>query len=187
MHLLQHHNLKTSILWHSAFFMLQLLHPHMTPGKIMCLWSCSVVSDSATPWTVACQARLSMEFYRHEYWSGLPFPTPELLPNPGIKSISLHVSCVGKQILYDCAIMKMLWKNHNFEYTGLCHKVMSLLLNTLSRFVIAFLPRSKRLLISWLQLQYTGILEAKKRKFVTASIFPYLPWNDGTGCHNISF
>ena len=106
------------------------------------------MSDSAIPWTVACQARLSMEFYRHEYWSGLPFPTPELLPNPGIEPISLHVSCVGKKILYDCAIMNMLWKNHNFEYTGLCHKVTSLLLNTLSRFVIAFLPRGKHLLIS---------------------------------------
>ena len=38
--------------------------------------ACSVVSDSATPWTVACQTSLSMEFSRQEYWSGLPFPTP---------------------------------------------------------------------------------------------------------------
>ena len=38
-----------------------------------------------TPWTVAHQAPLSMEFSRHEYWSGLPFPSPEDLPNPGIK------------------------------------------------------------------------------------------------------
>ena len=42
--------------------------------------SCSVVSDSfATPWTVAYQAPLSMEFSRQEYWSGLPFPSPKFL------------------------------------------------------------------------------------------------------------
>ena len=35
--------------------------------------------------TVACQAPLSMGFYRQEYWSGLPFPSPGDLPNPGIK------------------------------------------------------------------------------------------------------
>ena len=37
------------------------------------------------PWTVAHQASLSMEFSRQEYWSGLPFPSPEDLPNPGIE------------------------------------------------------------------------------------------------------
>ena len=38
-----------------------------------------------TPWTVACQAPLSMGFSRQEYWSGLPFPSPGDLPNPGIE------------------------------------------------------------------------------------------------------
>ena len=38
-----------------------------------------------TPWTVACQAPLSMGFSRQEYWSGLPFPSPGDLPDPGIK------------------------------------------------------------------------------------------------------
>ena len=38
-----------------------------------------------TTWTVACQAPLSMEFSREEYWSGLPFPSPGDLPNPGIE------------------------------------------------------------------------------------------------------
>ena len=37
------------------------------------------------PWTIACQALLSMGFSRQEYWSGLPFPTPGDLPNPGIE------------------------------------------------------------------------------------------------------
>ena len=48
---------------------------------------------------------------------------------------------------------------------------MSLLLNTFSRFVIAFLPRSKHLLISWLQSPFTVILESKKIKSVTVSTF----------------
>ena len=47
-------------------------------------------SDSfATLWTIARQAPLSMGFSRQEYWSGLPFPPPEDLPDPGIKPVSL--------------------------------------------------------------------------------------------------
>ena len=42
-----------------------------------------------TTWIVACQATLFMEFSRQEYWSGLPFPPPGDLPNPGIKLVSL--------------------------------------------------------------------------------------------------
>ena len=50
----------------------------------------SVVSDSfVTLWTVPCQATLSMEFSRREYWSGLPFPTPGDLSHPGIEPRSL--------------------------------------------------------------------------------------------------
>ena len=49
----------------------------------------SVGSNSfAAPWTVACQALLSMEFPRQEYWGQLPFPPPRDLPNPGIKAAS---------------------------------------------------------------------------------------------------
>ena len=49
--------------------------------------SCSVMSDSATPWTppLAHQAPLSMEFSRQEYWGGFPFPSPGDLPDPGVK------------------------------------------------------------------------------------------------------
>ena len=42
----------------------------------------------ATSWTVACQAPLSMEFSRQEYWSGLPFSSPGDLPDLGIKPVS---------------------------------------------------------------------------------------------------
>ena len=47
--------------------------------------SLSVVSNSATPWTVASQASLSLWFPGQEYWSGLPFPSPGDHLNPGIK------------------------------------------------------------------------------------------------------
>ena len=43
----------------------------------------------ATPWTIASQAPLSMEFSRQEYWSGLPFPSPVDFPNPGTTLVSL--------------------------------------------------------------------------------------------------
>ena len=68
-------------------------------------------------------------------------------------------------------------------------KVMSLLFNMLSWLVIAFLPRSKRLLISWLQSPSALILEPPPNK-VSHSFhcFPiYLPWSDGTGCHDLRF
>ena len=92
--LLQFHNLKASILWHSAFFMVQLSHPYMTTVK-------------AT-------------------------------------SLSIQILVV---------------------------RVISLLFNMLSRFIIAFLPRSKCLLISWLQSPSAVILEPKKVKSVTLPIF----------------
>ena len=53
-------------------------------------------------------------------------------------------------------------------------KAMSMLFNTLPRFVIAFLPRSKYLLISWLQSPSEVVLEPKKIKSVTLSLFPHL-------------
>ena len=93
--LLQPHNSKALILWHSSFFMIQLSHLYVTTGK----------------------------------------------------TISLTIQI----------------------FVG---KVMSLLFNVLSRFVIAFLPRNKYLLISWLQSLSRVILEPKKMKSVTVSTFP---------------
>ena len=67
-------------------------------------------------------------------------------------------------------------------------KVMSLLFNMLSRLVITFLPRSKRLLISWLQSPSAVILEPRKIVSHCFHCFPiYLPWSDGTRCHDLSF
>ena len=67
-------------------------------------------------------------------------------------------------------------------------KVMSLLFNMLSSLVITFLPRSKYLFISWLQSPSAVILEPNKIKSATVSCFSiYLPWSDGTRCHDHSF
>ena len=68
-------------------------------------------------------------------------------------------------------------------------KIMSLLFNMLSRLVITFLPRSKCLLISWLQSPSTVILETKKNKvWHHFHCFPiYFPWSDGTGYHDLRF
>ena len=92
-------------------------------------------------------------------------------------------------------------------------KVMSLLFSVLSRLVITFLPRSKRLLISWLQSPSAVILDPKNKVWHCFHCFPvyfpwsdgtrgapknkvhysfhcfpiYLPWSEGTRCHNLSF
>ena len=64
------------------------------------------------------------------------------------------------------------WKNHRFTMQTFVSTVMSLFFNMLSKFFIAFLPRSKSLLISWMQPQYAVILEPQKIRSVTVSTFP---------------
>ena len=75
----------------------------------------------ATPWTVAHQAPLFMGFSRHEYWSGLPFPSPGNLPNPGIKpgspalqADSLLSGIQGKP----CLFIKHLEIKQNHQFLG---------------------------------------------------------------------
>ena len=110
--LLQHHSSKASIIWCSAFFIVQLSHPYMTTGK----------------------------------------------------TIALTIQ----------------------TFAG---KVMSLLFNMLSRLVIAFIPRSKCLLISWLQSPSAVIFWSPQNKvyhcFHWCPI--YVPWTDETRCHDLSF
>ena len=111
--LLQHHSSKASILWHSAFFIVQLSYPYTTTGKTIAL----------TRWTFAGE-------------------------------------------------------------------VMSLLFNMPSRLVITFLPRSKRLLISWLPSPSAVILEPPKIKSDTVStVSPSISHEvmDGSRCHDLSF
>ena len=86
---------------HTARMNLERVLPHFPPGKEVpprkhlhtCVLSrFSSVQLFVTPWTVACQAPLSMGFPRQEYWSVLPCPLPRNLPNPGIKAESLMSS-----------------------------------------------------------------------------------------------
>ena len=57
------------------------------------------VVSFVTPWTVVCQAPLSMGFSRQEHWSGLPFPPPGDLSNPGIKPASLASPALAGELL----------------------------------------------------------------------------------------
>ena len=80
----------------------------------------------------------------------------ESSPAPQFKSINSFVL----NFLYGPTLTSIhdYWKSHRFDYVDLCHRVMSLLCNMLSRFAIAFLPWKKCLLISWLQSQSEMIL-----------------------------
>ena len=90
-------------------------------------WKWSHDQLFATPWTAACQAPLSMGFSRQQYWSGLPFPSPGDLPNPGIKpglphcrQMLLSSEPPGKKSLlkpcahFDCIFFSLLL---NFKHT----------------------------------------------------------------------
>ena len=61
-----------------------VLRQYVTCG----VWVLSCVQLFATPWTITCQAPLSMELSWQEYWSGLPFLSPRDLPNPGNEPVS---------------------------------------------------------------------------------------------------
>ena len=74
------------------------------------------------------------------------------------------------------------WKNHSFDYMDLRQQSDVSAFNMLSRFVIAFLSRSKHLLISWLQSEFTVILGVQKNKVCYCfHFYPiYMPWSKGT-------
>jgi len=101
----------------------------------------------------------------------------------------------SKASILQCSAFFTVQLSHPYMTTGktkaltrwiFAGKVMSLLFNMLSRLVITFLPRSNRLLISWLQSSSVVILEPPKNK--VCYCFPiYLPWNDVTRCHDLSF
>ena len=75
-----------------------------------------------TPWTVALQVSLPMEFSREEYWSGLPFPTPRDLLNPGIEPVSLVSSALvgGFFTTGNPILMLMLMLLSRFSHVQLC-------------------------------------------------------------------
>ena len=74
--------------------------------SLSCVWL------FASPWATACQAPLSMKFSRQEYWSGLPFPSPGYLLNPGIEPWSpllqadfYPLSHLGRKIILSCKLL----------------------------------------------------------------------------------
>ena len=105
-----------------------------------------------------------------------------------LKSLLQHHSSKASVLQHSAFLMVQL--SHPYMTTGktialiiwtFVSKVISLLFNMLSRFVIAFLPRSKCLLISWLQSPFTVILELKKIKSVTVSIVSPSVCHEGMG------
>ena len=109
-----------------------------------------------------------------------------------LKSIVQHHS--SKASIIQCSAYFIAQLSHPYMTTGetialtrwtFSGKVMSLPFNMLPRLVIAFIPRSKHLLITWLQSPSAVILEAPKNE--VSHCFPiYLPWSDKTGCHDLS-
>ena len=71
-------------------------------GLVVCSHNCSSVMSHSmpTPWTIACQAPLSMEFSRQEYWIVFPIPSPVDLPYPGIKAGLLLCRQIPYQLSY---------------------------------------------------------------------------------------
>ena len=125
-------------------------------------------------------------------WSPLGWTGWISLKSKGLSRIFSNTR-VQKHQFFGAQLFFIVQLSHPYMTTGktialtrrtFVDKVMSLLLNMLSRLVITFLPRRKRLLISW--LQSPSDFEAQKNK--VSHCFPiYLPWSDGTGCHDLSF
>ena len=112
-----------------------------------------------------------------------------------LKSLLYHH--ISKASIFRCSAFFMVLLSHPYITTGktialtrqtFVGKIISLLFNMLSRLVMTFLPRSKRLLLSWLQSPSAVILESPKIVCHCFHCFPiYLPWGDGIWCHDLSF
>ena len=111
-----------------------------------------------------------------------------------LKSLLQHHS--SKASILWCSAFFTIQLSHSYMITGktialtrwtFVGKVMSLIFNMLSSLVITFLPRSKRLLISWLQSPSAVILAPTKVSHCCHCFPIYLPWSDGTRCHDLSF
>ena len=92
-----------------------------------------------------------------------------LLQHHSSKALICHISLWSNSHIHT-----WLLKNHSFDYMDFVSKVIFLLFNMLSRLIIAFLPRSKCLLILWLQSPSAMNLESPKIKSVTVSLFPHI-------------
>ena len=121
-------------------------------------------------WHIECSTFTASSFRIWNSSTGIPSPplaAQESSPTPQFKSINSSVL----SLLHSPTLTSIHdhWKNHTLTRRTFVGKVMSLFLNMLSRLVITFLPRSKRLLISWLQSPSAVILEPQKIKSDTVS------------------
>ena len=123
-------------------------------------------------------SKLSLHIRWPKFWS-FSFSISHSNEHSGLISFRILQHHSSKALILWCSAFFMVHLSHPYRTTGetialtrrtFVGKVMSLLFNTLSRFVIAFLPKSKRLLISWLQSLSAVILEPKKIKSVTVAI-----------------
>ena len=130
-------------------------------------------------------------------WSPLGWTGWISLQSKGLSRVFSNTT-VQKHQFFSAQLSLIVQLSHPYMTTGetiiltrqtFISKVMSLLFNMLSYFVIAFLPRSKCLLISWLQSPSTVIFGAPQNKvWHCFHCFPiYLPWSDRTRCHDLSF
>ena len=130
--------------------------------------------------------------------SVLAWRIPGTVEPDGLPSMGSHrVRHDWSDLAAAAAVFFTVQLSHPYMTTGktialtrrnLVGKVMSLLFNMLSKLVTTFLPRSKCLLISWLQSPSAVILKPKKVKFLCFYCFPiYLLWSEGTGSHDVSF
>ena len=149
--------------------------------------------NSISIWASALASVLPMDIHS---WFPLGLTGLNSLQSKTLKSLIQHH--ISKASILWHPAFSIFQLSHPYMTTGktialtrptFVGKVMSLLFNMLSMLIIAFLPRSKHLLISWLQSLSTVILEPKKKKICHCfHFFPlYFPWSDGTGCHDLSF
>ena len=152
----------------------------------------------ATPWTTARQACLSITNFQSllklmSIQSVMPsnhlilccplLLLPSIFPSIRVFSNESVLCIQSIRVLYLTTGKTMALTRWTFV-----GKVMSLLLNMLSRLVITFLPRSKHLLSSWLQSPSAVILEPKKIVSHCFHCFPvYLPWSNGARWHDLRF
>ena len=84
----------------------------------VCVVSHSVTSDSVTPWTVACQAPLSMRFFRQEYWSGFLFPFLGDLLDTGIKPVSPALQANSLSLSHQGSPDYYVWETKQLQKTN---------------------------------------------------------------------
>ena len=156
-----------------------LCHPLLLPPLIFLsirvfamslLFASSSIGASASAQPSQWLFRVDILYYRLVWSPCSPGDSQASSSTPQFKSISSSV--LG--LLYGPTLTSVrdYWKNHSFYCTDLCPQSDVSAFTTPSRFVIAFLPRSKCPLISWLQSSSAVIWEPKERKYVTVSTFP---------------